>query len=530
MTDAGAGTYGEYFLSATTQVYASTSVSGDVYNDLFGTGSYEAGDPGLNGWTVDLYDTGGDLIASQVTHTIGGVDGSYDFAGLVPGQYSVVEIVPAGWLATTPSTVAVNTSSGNVTGVQFGDFQYVTISGMLYNDLLGTGSYAAGDPGLQGWTVELVDLVNGTVYATTTTDANGDYSFTDVGPNADGYAIIQEIPNGWIQTAPPNNEYFGGYVESGGDYTGLDYGNFQLISYSGIVFNDITGSGVYNGSDPGLGGFTVNLYNYEFQLIASVTCASDGSYSFTDIGPGNYIVEEVTPAGWILTTPTNPGWYAITATSGQDVVGLNCGNFKLPTFSGNVFNDLNGNGVQNPGEPGLATWTVDLLNPSGNVVASTVTSKSGTYSFTGIYPGTFTVAEVVKTGWYQTTHPVTYTVQAQSGTAVTGLTFGDKVGTAPAVKLGGSGSGTSSVEIGNVPTFTTDLSLPSSYVSNGPSTVAVPGVAQPAPVSVVYNDGNNSTQDQVAAAIQALFTTKKKVTEEDIVALLAEGLLGDGNV
>ena len=39
------------------------------------------------------------------------------------------------------------------------------------------------------------------------------------------------------------------------------------------------------------------------------------------------------------------------------------------------------------------------------MVATTVTNKAGNYSFTGIYPGTFTVAEVVKSGWYQTTTP-----------------------------------------------------------------------------------------------------------------------------
>ena len=37
------------------------------------------------------------------------------------------------------------------------------------------------------------------------------------------------------------------------------------------------------------------------------------------------------------------------------------------------------------------------------------------------------------------------------------------------------------------------------------------------------------TEDQVAAAIQALFHSKKKVTEEDIIGLLAKSILGDGN-
>ena len=55
MTDAANGDTGEYFLSATTHAYASTSVSGDVFNDLLG-GGVNYGYPGLNGWEIDLYD------------------------------------------------------------------------------------------------------------------------------------------------------------------------------------------------------------------------------------------------------------------------------------------------------------------------------------------------------------------------------------------------------------------------------------------------------------------------------------------
>jgi len=519
----GTGT-GEYFMDVATPAYTATSVSGDIYNDLLGVGSFQPGDPGLNGWTVDLFDANGNFVTSQVTHTINGVDGSYDFEGLDPGQYTVEEIVQAGWTATTAVAVPVDTTGGSVSGIDFGDFQYVTISGLLFNDLLGVGFYQGGDPGLPGWTVDLVDYNNHShIYQSVTTDVNGNYTFSNVGPGT--YAVLQEIPGGWIQTYPPNNGFYGGYVVSGSTYSGLDYGDFELVTYSGIVFNDITGSGVYNGSDPGLGGFTVNLYTSSFTFITSVTCANDGTYSFTGIGPGSYIVQETTPTGWILTTPTNPPWYTLTATSGQNTTGLNCGNFKLATFSGNVFNDLNGNGVQNKGEPGLATWTVELLNPSGNVAYSTVTNKSGNYSFTGIYPGNFTVAEVVKSGWYQTTTPTTYSVQSQSGATVTGLTFGDKKGSAPGVTIGGHQNGGMSA----LPTTTTDLSVPSSYLGNGPSTVVVPGASQAGPVTVVYNDGNIATKDQIAAALQALYQSKKKITEEDIIALLAKSILGGGN-
>ena len=38
-----------------------------------------------------------------------------------------------------------------------------------------------GEPGLPGWTIDLLDAA-GAIVATTVTDANGDYSFADVGP------------------------------------------------------------------------------------------------------------------------------------------------------------------------------------------------------------------------------------------------------------------------------------------------------------------------------------------------------------
>ena len=400
-----------------------------------------------------------------------------------------------GWTPTTPTLVSVDTTGGNVSGIEFGDFQYVAISGTVFNDLTGNGIYDGGDPGLQGWTVDLVDYYNfSIVYQSTTTDVNGNYSFTNVGPGT--YAVLQEIQGGWIQTYPPSNEFYGGYVVSGSDYTGLDYGDFALVTYAGTVYNDVTGNGMFDGGDTGLGGWTVNLYS-SGSLVASATTASDGSYSFSNIGPGNYVIQEVTPSGWIITQPGSPYSYSETAISGDTESSLNFGNFKLAAFSGSVFNDLNGDGHKQANEPNLGGWTVELLDSHGNVAASTVTSKTGAYSFTGIYPGTFTIAEVVKSGWHQTTSPTVYVEQALSGTTTSGLIFGDKFG-APTVAFGGS-TGVAAGSIGGPIglTITTDLSVPSSYTSKGPSAVVVPGVSQPAPVKVVYNgDGLHRGPDR----------------------------------
>ena len=52
-------------------------------------------------------------------------------------------------------------------------------------------------------------------------------------------------------------------------------------------------------------------------------------------------------------------------------------------FAGMKFEDLNGNGAKDSGEPGLEGWTIKLKK-DGTEVASTQTAADGAYSFTGI--------------------------------------------------------------------------------------------------------------------------------------------------
>jgi uncharacterized delta-60 repeat protein len=81
------------------------------------------------------------------------------------------------------------------------------------------------------------------------------------------------------------------------------------------------------------------------------------------------------------------------------------------TISGTVFHDVNGNGT-NDGpareETALATWTVYLdLNRNGRLDSgepSTTTGPDGTYRFTGLSAGTYTVAELPPPGWLATPH------------------------------------------------------------------------------------------------------------------------------
>jgi len=322
-----------------------------------------------------------------------------------------------------------NTGAGSVPYADRGAYEYqpsatgATLSGQVFQDTNGNGLKDGGDAGLSGWTVFLDANGNGTLDAgesSAVTDANGNYSFTNL--SAGTYRVREVLKSGWTQTtANPADLTLG----SSGTASGVNVGDFQNISISGQVFQDTNGNAVPDAGEPVLSGWTVYLdANGNGALDpgeASTTTDAGGSYSFTNVGPGTYTVREVLPAGWTQTTPSP----TITAQSGTNVSNVTFGDFQNVSISGTIFNDSNGNGVQDAGEGGLSGWKVQLLNSAGTVVATATTDANGNYSFTNLSAGTYRVREVLKSGWTQTSlNPPDFTVQ--SGLNVAGVNFGDK--------------------------------------------------------------------------------------------------------
>ena len=100
--------------------------------------------------------------------------------------------------------------------------------------------------------------------------------------------------------------------------------------------------------------------------------------------------------------PVPPGIYNIEI-SDQYLVNwenVNFGNCQ-GSIKGIKFNDLNANGVQDPGEPRISGWTIHLNGP-GFACRPAITDFLGAYVFVDLPPGNYQVHEILQPGWMQT--------------------------------------------------------------------------------------------------------------------------------
>lgn len=115
----------------------------------------------------------------------------------------------------------------------------------------------------------------------------------------------------------------------------------------------------------------------------------------------------------------------------------------LGSISGQKYEDINGNGVQDVTEKGLSGWTITLdKNSDGTVDQSTVTDADGNYSFTGLDLATYKVREVAQSGYSQTSDDPS-DITLTSGQNEQNVDFGNMpLGSITVTKVDSQNSGT----------------------------------------------------------------------------------------
>ncbi len=434
-------------------------ISGRVFrdNNLTPNGSFESGtDTVLSGISIELR-AGATCSAALQETAITDAAGNYIFTSLSAGTYSVCQtaqplntvngITSTGIIvASNGSTGIVGTDSnpnaitsqiigivingdggvGEISGSINNNFAEVvqsSISGRIFYDQNNNGIQNGADLGASGVTVELLNA-GGAVISTTTTDATGDYIFTNLDPAT--YSVREPTQ--------PNNSNNGltiaGTIDNGGTsgmvtivgvvpskITGIilppntdaNDNNFAEIpngrSITGSVFLDYDNNAVENGEDYGLAGIALTLSGTDVNgavVSDMVTTDTAGLYSFTNLPEGTYLISQsaqptgtnngTTTAGTVGGAASNP-----TATTSQ-ITGINLTGANTLSAA-NLF-------------PEIPVDSPDLAIVKTHAPASfAVNSSSGTFTITprnigaADTTGTITITDTLPVGLTLATTP-----------------------------------------------------------------------------------------------------------------------------
>ncbi len=400
-----------------------------IWHDTNANGIQDSGEIGIPGVPVQLFSSTGTFISSTTTDA----NGKYIFADLSMGDYYVQITLPCGYKFapqnqgnddSKDSDTDVTTGKTDATHIDVNEndptwdsglYQPASIGDFVWNDLNVNGIQDSGEIGISGVTVKLFNSA-GTEIATTVTDNNGKYAFTNLVPG--DYYVEFTAPTGY-KVSPQdqgNNDSNDSDINpatgrtpvttliSGESDLTWDAGLYYASSISDLVWNDVNGNGIQDSNETGIEGVGVKLFNSSGTEIANTVTDISGKYIFANLAPGDYYLEFTPPSGYKFTqqnqgtddikdsdADTATGKTPVTTiTPGENDSSWDVGLYKPLNIIGDlVWNDTNTNGIQDNGETGIPGVKVTLFNGTGVEVAGTVTDSSGKYDFTNIAPGDY---------------------------------------------------------------------------------------------------------------------------------------------
>ena len=417
----------------------SGSISGSKWNDLDGDSERDEGEPGLADWTIYLDQNQNGELDSDELFEVTDANGNYTFTDLPATTYTVAEVLQDGWQQTLPgSGIVFDDPADDTFGFESPQIDIESVNAFV-----------------SGGNVNLVMSFFTPISAPSTGAPEGVVGYWDLDLDQDSTTGAPSNQSGF---APPEQQ--GGplgaeiYIDlfseefQPGSVSLIDTNTFETIGTAPITYDsnsleiqiplsllDDDGSLNYGTI---VGTFfepTDAAPDTEFGVLGEFPADSEeditplpptierdwSSLSNPQVDPKSSVSsasqqqnsEVDTTNSTDVITAAVPGTYTVELGAGEAVTDIDFGNQEiLPgEIRGSKWNDLDGNGVRDEGEPGIANWTIYLDdNQNGELdegEVSTVTDANGEYVFTDVEPGSYTVTEVVEEGW-QPTFPVSF--------------------------------------------------------------------------------------------------------------------------
>jgi protocatechuate 3,4-dioxygenase beta subunit len=468
---------GEIDLTWDAGLYLAPAEIGDfVWNDLNQDGVQDGGESGIQGVTVSLLNTSDTVVATMTTD----INGEYLFSDVAPGDYYLEFELPSEYGFTDQnqggddaldSDADPTTGKTATTTLTFGESDLTwdvgvvalaSIGDFVWRDTDTDGIQDAGEVGIDGVTVNLYrdggdgdsdpdTSTDDTLIATTVTDVDGNYTFTDL-PPGDYFVefeslievVFSPVDVGGDDTedsdADPINPSAGYATRGRTPVTTLDPDEYDPTWDAGIccppseignfVWEDQNRNGIQDSGEPGIPNVVIKLYTPgqdgaigggDDGFVISTTTTASGYYTFTRLVPNQYYVEFVLPDDYAFTDQNQGGDDNVD--SDPDVtLGLtevfalprdtfddtwDAGLFKLGAIGNRVWTDLDRDGIQDtdgsddyPHPVPLSGLVIELYQPGSDgeidsggdddvLIDTTTTDASGYYTFTGLVAGDY---------------------------------------------------------------------------------------------------------------------------------------------
>jgi len=440
-----------------------TAVGDFVWLDLNRNGLRDEFEPPVSGAQVTLFREDGSTVASTSTSKTG----FYLFPDLAPGRY-FIRFDLSGTPYTTFTVQGVgndpnldsNVDSSGQTPIfelvsgqtdltqdagVIGDGLLSSLGDFVWQDLNGNGRQEANEPGLAGVTVTLRDINDNPVGSPITTGSDGFYRFENLQPG--DYLLQFSLPAGFSHSPinQGNNDANDSDVSPTTGQTALinllPGENDQTIdagylrqALGDFVWLDLNRNGLLDPGEPGVEGVLVELRDSAGNVVQTTTTDLNGRYIFANLATGTYTVRFTAPANLSFTTQntTSSQLPAISDQIDSDVnpnsgisdpVTIGAGEVNLTVDAGlvttiasatigdRVFEDTNGNGIQESGEPNVAgvvvnLWTDDDEDGEPDTqISTTTTDGNGNYSFTNLDPNKIYIIQFIPPSGRQFTTP-----------------------------------------------------------------------------------------------------------------------------
>jgi hypothetical protein len=232
----------------------------------------------------------------------------------------------------------------------------------------------------------------------------------------------------------PLNTPFGGGVNNDPNVLAFGMSTGKVGgSITGLVYNDNNRNARQDGGEGGLSPWQVyvDLNNNGVRDAGEPSATTDASGRYNiGIGAGTYNLRTVYPAGWIASTSTELV-KTVTVTLGATAAANFGAVFPQVGATGFKWLDVNGDGIRDANEPGLAGVYIylDLDGDARPDVGepATLSKADGSYTLTPPQAGTFQIREVVDAGFVQT-FPASgfHTAVYNGSTPLAGFDFGNR--------------------------------------------------------------------------------------------------------